>query len=265
MTENPLKFKLISPSPQLRPYVRSYWHFFGNQPQAGYHEEFMNPTGGYGFAFNFGSNILVDGKSLAESVFLDGANTISRKVGFVGRVELLGIRFRESGAYPFLGIPLGEVRNETAFLTASDHAKLLELHARLGELKTLTGRVKLIESWLMERLALGQANPRIVQASLALQRNFGRSTKIPDLANTLGIGQRQLERLYYIHVGMTPKQYSQLVRLEAARDALKRLGAGTTTGLALELGYYDQAHFIREFKEILQMTPFAYMKRREKK
>lgn len=265
MTKNFLNFKIIRPSPELSPYVRSYWRFWGYQLVTGYREEAMNPTGGYGIAFNFGDNLFIDGKYLTEPVFLDGANTISRKVGFVGRVELLGIRFREGGAYPFLGVPLSELRNEIAFLMASDYHKLLELYARLWELKNLASRINLIEIWLMERLTLGLTNPAIIRASLALQRESTLIAKVPDLASRLGISQRQLERLYHVHVGMTPKQYSQLLRLEAARDALKRLGGDTTTNLAFELGYYDQAHFIREFKEVLQLTPFAYMKRNEKK
>ena len=172
MSKRFLDFKIIPPSQFLAPYVRSYWYFYGNQPMTGYHEEYMNPTGGYGIAFNYGHKLLVDGEYLTEPVFLDGANTISRKVGFVGRVELLGIRFREGGAYPFLGIPLSELRNEIAFLMASDKTKLLELYARLGEMRTLSERIKCIEIWLMERLALGKTHPEIIQASLAMQRNF---------------------------------------------------------------------------------------------
>lgn len=265
MTEKFLNFQILNPSPELFPYVRSYWYFSGHQPVIGYHEEFMNPTGGYGIAFNFGNNLLVDGKFLTESVFLDGANTISRKVGFIGHVELLGVRFREGGAYPFLGIPLSELKNELAVWATSDRNKLMELHARLSEFKTMESRIRLIETWLRKRLTLGLESPKIIQASLSLQREFGTNKKVPYLANELGIGQRQLERLYHIHVGMTPKQYSQLQRLEAARTALKRWNGETTTSLALELGYFDQAHFIREFKEVLQVTPFVYMKRYEKK
>jgi len=260
MQENPLGFKLIYPSRQLMPYVRSYWYFYGKQPLTAYHEEYMNPTGGYGISFNFGNKLLVDDQNLNESVFLDGANTISRKVGFVGQVELLGIRFREGSAYPFLGIPLNELRNETAFLT-TDKIKLLSLHAQLGELRTLSQRIQLIEEWLVDRLALGLTQTDIIPASLEMLRNGEMGLKIPNLASKLGIGQRQLERLYQVQVGMTPKQYFQLHRVDLARQALKHLTERTTTNLALQLGYYDQAHFIREFKETLHLTPYAYMKR----
>ena len=59
---------------------------------------------------------------------------------------------------------------------------------------------------------------------------------------------------------MTPKQYARLVRVETARLALKQ-HTETATRLAVDLGFYDQAHFIREFRSVIGMTPTAYKKR----
>jgi transcriptional regulator GlxA family with amidase domain len=84
---------------------------------------------------------------------------------------------------------------------------------------------------------------------------------IPELAHGLAIGERQLERLYQGQVGMTPKQYAQLLRVEKARLTLKDASISSTTRLATELGYYDQAHFIREFSSVIGQTPYAYLKR----
>jgi transcriptional regulator GlxA family with amidase domain len=84
---------------------------------------------------------------------------------------------------------------------------------------------------------------------------------IPDLARELAISQRRLERLYHSQLGMSPKQYSQLLRVETARLALKQMDERSTAGLAAELGFYDQAHFIREFSAVIGMKPYAYMKR----
>jgi AraC-like DNA-binding protein len=64
-----------------------------------------------------------------------------------------------------------------------------------------------------------------------------------------------------MQVGMSPKQYARLLRVETARLALKRMRAPSTTYLAAELGFYDQAHFIREFSAVVGMTPYAYLKR----
>lgn len=256
-----LGFQRIAPSPLLRTLVRSYWYFWRATPLGAYHEEYMHPSGGFGVVFNLGDRPFLDAEPLSEPVFLDGANTRSRRMGFAGRVELLGVRFWEGGAYPFLGIPLSELRNETALLDASGslgRAELLDLHGRLYEADSLAARVGLLEAWLIDRLTLGKTRNALIPASLALLQ---RTTQpIPRLAQGLGVSQRQLERLYQAQVGMSPKQYAGLVRVETARLALKG-GGESAASVAVDSGFYDQAHFIREFSAVIGMTPNAYVKR----
>lgn len=256
-----LGFRLIPPSRPLRAYVQSYWYFRRDAPLSAYHEEAMHPTGGFGIVFNFGDRLRLDGQLLAEPVFLDGANTFSRRLGFLGQVELMGVRFQAGGAYPFLGRPLSELRNESALLAALPDSGLSDLQARLQDAKALSARLTLLEAWLIGRLGLGRERSALIPASIALLRQAGGRGPMPQLAQTLAISQRQLERLYQGQVGMSPKQYSQLLRVETARLALKRMRGQTTTALAADLGYYDQAHFIHEFGAVIGQTPYAYLKR----
>lgn len=224
----------------------------------------MHPTGGYGIVFNLGDTLKLDAQAVSEPVFLDGANTISRKMGFFGQVEVLGVRFYEGGAYPFLGVPLNELQNERTLLDALNGSDLLRLQARVQETKSLSERIQLIEEWLIGRLSLGHERNTVIPASLAMLQNRGWLRPIPDLAHELAISQRQLERLYQVQVGMSLKQYAQLLRVEQARLGLKQLNGQTTTRLGADLGYYDQSHFIREFRAVIGMTPYAYLKRNRK-
>ena len=93
-----LGFHLITPSEALRPYIQSYWYFRREATLLTMHEEYMHPRGGFGLVFNFGDALFLDGQVVADPLFLDGATTISRKMGFLGRVELMGVRFEEGGA-----------------------------------------------------------------------------------------------------------------------------------------------------------------------
>ena len=83
----------------------------------------------------------------------------------------------------------------------------------------------------------------------------------PIFTQQVAISQRQLERLYKTQVGMSPKHYARLMRIMAARLALKQKPAQSNTRLAIDLGFYDQAHFIREFTAVIGMTPYRYMQR----
>lgn len=255
-----LGFQRVVPAPVLRPYIRSYWYFCSKKSLTSYQEEYMHPTGGFGIVFNFADPVLLDRHTIKETVFLDGANTISRKMGFQGHIELLGIRFYEGGAFPFFAMPLTELRNEIAILEALARPALLDLHERMYDASSLSARITILEQWLMKRLFNGQKRHPLIPASLVKLRT-GCKLSIPDLAQELAISQRQLDRLYRSQVGMSPQKYVQLQRVETARLALKELYHRSTTELAHELGFYDQSHFIREFKAVIGMTPYQYLKR----
>ena len=259
-----LGFQLIAPGPLLRPYVRSYWYFRPKTSLVAYREEYMHPQGGFGIVFNFGDKLRLDSQPVTAPVFLDGTNSVSRKMGFLGQVELMGVRFYEGGAYPFLGVPLNELCNELTLLDALDRPSLFRLYARLRETASLSARIHLLEEWLIGRLAHGKERSGLIPASLAMLRQCQGHLQIPALAQTLAISQRQLERLYQSQVGISPKQYARLLRVETARLALKQMNDQTTTVLAAELGFYDQSHFIREFRSVIGMTPYAYMQRNRK-
>lgn len=255
-----LGFQLVSPSRVLRPYIRSFWQIRPESSLAGYHEEYMHPTGGYGIVLNLGETVKLDGRPISEPVFLDGTNTVSRKMGFFGQNEVIGVRFKEGGAFPFLGLPLSELQNEATLLDALEDRTLLELHGRLWEAQSLEARVELLEEWLIGRLSVGIERSSLVPASLAILRRRGWTLPIPKVADALAVGQRQLERLFRSQVGMSPRQYSRLLRVEAARQALRRTAEATTTMVGAELGYHDQSHFIRDFTAVVGMTPYAYLK-----
>lgn len=142
-------------------------------------------------------------------------------------------------------LPLAELRNQTWLLDVLDRSSLLRLYAQIHEATSLPLRVQLLERWLIGRLALGKTGSDVIPASLKLLRERG----------------GQLSMAQFAQVGMSPKQYTQLLRVEQARLALKHMPQLSTTRLSLELGFYDQPHFIREFSAVVGMTPYAYMKR----
>jgi len=221
----------------------------------------MNPRGGYGIVFNFGDALRLGTQAVTDPIFLDGANTVSRAMGFFGNIDLLGIRFYEGGAFPFIGIPLIELQNEINLLDVLDKHNLLQLHGRLQETASLLARICLLENWLLSRLTHGKEQNILVPASLHALRTSNGLYPIAGLAQEFSISQRQMERIYQTQVGMSPKQYSQLLRVESARLALKRMGKKSSAELAAELGFYDQSHFIREFSTVIGMSPYAYAKR----
>ena len=153
------------------------------------------------------------------------------------------------------------IRNQPTFLDALPKPGLQELQERIQGAKTLPARIALLEEWLLNRLRIGQEPSDIIPASLALLLKGGWQKPMPELMQELPISQRQLERLYQAQVGMSPKQFTKLLRVEKARLAIKQLKDQSLTRVGADLGYFDQSHFIREFKSVIQMTPHEYLKR----
>jgi AraC-like DNA-binding protein len=256
-----LDFLLIQPSPLLKPFIRHYWHFQSRSPLPSYREVYMNPRGGYGIVFNFGDVVQLGEQTISDPVFLDGTNTISRAMRFFGRVDMLGIRFHEGRAFPFLGIPLVELRNEINLLDALNRHNLLSLHAQIHETAALSDRICLLDDWLLSRLKADKHQNALVPASLhLLQKSNGRFS-IPELAREFAISQRQMERIYLTQVGMSPKQYAKLLRVDTTRFFLKQTNGKSVAEIAAELGYYDQSHLIREFISVIGISPHTYLKR----
>lgn len=260
-----LGFRIIMPPPILRPWVQSFWVVNGTPAPATHAEEYMHPGGGFGLVFNLnesGAKLDLDGDALPESVFLDGTTTRSRRMGFAGPVQAVGIRFVPGGAYPFINVPLNLLGDQTTVLDAlTRRREVLTLHEQVVEATTLPDRLQRLETWLIRQLRHTDTASPVVAASLNRLHGQAGIIGMKALADQLHISQRQLERLYQVEVGMTPKQYACLLRVEQARMMLRQKRYQSAADVGAALGYYDQAHFTRDFGTVVGMTPGQYRER----
>jgi AraC-like DNA-binding protein len=133
--------------------------------------------------------------------------------------------------------------------------KVLELEGRLAEARTNAQRSDLVQSLLLKSLVRKPPSAFLKAAVEALQRGQG-SLRVAALAQTLGVGQKRLERAFLAHVGLAPKGFASLLRFHQAVH-LKASGMRSIE-VAGELGYFDQAHFIQEFKSFTGRSPESY-------
>jgi len=167
-----------------------------------------------------------------------------------GRLQLFGVRFKPGGFAAFSPIPLHLLLNR--LLPASDlfgPAMRILQEQVCAELED-AGRVRLLEDWLCSALAgLSSAPVRFALDSL----RHGDGITVDALCEQTGWGYKRMERAFLKEVGYTPKGYSRLVRFN---KAIRRIGgADSLTLVGYACGYYDQAHFIRDFARFAGMTP----------
>ncbi|TFH88566.1 AraC family transcriptional regulator [Billgrantia azerbaijanica] len=248
------------PSAPLRPFVQCFWQLRGGATAGQAERELLHPDGGMGWWFNLGGPVERDGEPFGGRCWIDGPQLSTARLTVGGDFDLLGVRFLPGAGYAVMGEELAALVGPSMIPgDALRHLALASLQQRLREAPDLPRRIALLERRLLAAVRRGVARHPALPASLAwLQQRHGQGA-IEALVAQLPIGQRRLERLFKRHVGLSPKQYARMLRIEHGRALIKR-GQGRTplTDTALEAGYCDQAHFIHDFKAVTGLTPGAY-------
>lgn len=173
--------------------------------------------------------------------------------------RVIGVSFAPGAAAAFLGLPLHQLTDQVCDLRelwGRDAADLLD---RLREAAP-AARGELLDGFLLRKRAIARAPDPALAAGVELIRSHGGQLSMRALADRLGVPERRLERLFLAGVGVSPKKLSRIARLHAVLGRLARPHAAQVSWgmLAIEHGFSDQAHMIREFRQLVGTTPASY-------
>ncbi|MBB4661261.1 AraC family transcriptional regulator [Conexibacter arvalis] len=194
-----------------------------------------------------------------EGAFVWGVGTTRTRHRLDGRGWVLGTRFRAGGFRAFAGIPVARLTDRVvplAELFGVADAAALERAVRAGE--GPEERIALVEAFLRERDA--GPDPRVaeVAAIVRMLLDDPSITRVDQLARRCHLSARTLQRLFHDYVGVSPKWVVQRQRLHTAAERIADEPGLDLGRLALDLGYFDQAHFINEFKAVVGRPPAEY-------
>jgi AraC-like DNA-binding protein len=238
------------PSAALAPWVASYWSITG--ALEGMRSERVLPDGC--------ADVIID-LGTGRDPYAVGAMRRALVITLTSRLDMFGVRFQPGGALPFLDNPLHELTD-----------RLVPLDSLWGSLGTRLGdafagaspheRIPIVERILLGRLRNARADDALAVRAADLFRRSRGGASVRAVAAALGVGERRLERVFDRCVGLTPKGLARVARFaHAVRSIERRSGAWTT--VALESGYADQAHFIREFRSLAGVTPTSFVDERK--
>lgn len=161
--------------------------------------------------------------------------------------------FKEAGATPFFRQPLHELFRESVSLdNFMLRSELLLLEEQLAEAKTDTQRIAVVEHFLINRMNNTEPD-KLVLAALGLIHKSKGNIRVTELMEQLHISQSPLEKRFRQVVGATPKKFASIVRLKNVIQQYDTINS--LTALGYETGFYDQAHFIKQFKTFTGDTP----------
>jgi AraC-like DNA-binding protein len=182
----------------------------------------------------------------------------SRKVRLIlrGHVQSLVVLFRPLGLYRFFGIPILHLTGVGTEGNAVFGSQISSLYERLGNIPHFAHRAKVLDRFLLDRLQKSEPlNPTAKAMRLLASGRFSVRTT----AERIGISERQLERRSLELTGISPKTLSSISRFQRA-IAKHQSGFGNWLKIAHEVGYYDQMHLIRSFRELGGGPPTEVMK-----
>src|SRR5262245_31044666 len=177
---------------------------------------------------------------------------------------ILGVHFKPGGASAVLGLPASELTNTHVDLTAIWGPGATALREQLCSLREPTERFWLVQQALLERLADPPRHHRAVRVGLdVLRRTHGRA-RIRDIAGTLDLSQRRFSDAFAAEVGLTPKLFGRIQRFQHAIASSRSAAEVDWARLAVECGYFDQAHLIHELVEFSGVSPADYWRRQNR-
>ncbi len=172
-----------------------------------------------------------------------------------GRIKCLCVLFKPFGAYRIFGIPQVEMRNYAINLDALCGAEGGDFIERVN-LASSPGQRAVIADWFfIGQLRKSKERPPVVEDALDLILRSRGSIKIRDLCSRLDINIKTLERGFKHALGLTPKEFASIIRVNDAYRLMKSNPRGDIQEVVFKCGYYDQAHLINDFRSFTRLTP----------
>jgi len=247
------------PAPALRPYVRGLGGYTERTPGTLRRPEFPGPF--VVIVLKFGPPVRLAGLEDAPRwsrhpggfvAGIDDRPTLTEHDGFQQGVQ---VNLTPIGARLFFDMPMSELAGRIVSVRDVLPKEQSELTERLQELPSWDSRLDLVERILSDRIYEARAETRALSWAVRRIQECGGSIKIRGLARELGCSRKHLIQLFRRDVGIAPKLLARIVRFDGLIQRIRAGAAGTWADLALEFGYYDQAHLVRDVRQFTGTTP----------
>jgi len=255
-----------TPAPPLNRFVRSLW--YAKAPRPGHQRERVLPTGRTQVILNLARDFFLDCPEGGPAVraapsLVVGARSVYEVVDTSDMADLIGMVF-EPGAFPvFAGDAADLFSNRTVDLEEIWGGEARGLRDRLREIPAPVGKLRCLEACLAARL-----NVRLARRPVRLQGavefalcRFGQAAgvaTVAEVARSTGWSERRFSQVFREEVGLSPKVWCRIQRFQRALQWLHAGADVRWTELALECGFYDQAHFANEFRAFSGIDPTTY-------
>ncbi len=256
-----MKYNEIRPDNRLRQYVKCYYTYESETSLP--FDDTVFPSGTMEIIFNLGKGQwqTAVGETFVTTPGVEFWGQIIRPLPIrsVGENSMLGIRFLPHGAACFFNESVSLYNNQVVDFCDLPDSEGRRLHSELQEMTGWGKRLELVEGYLLQKLLRsGKRADKIavvgdVMREMRCEDFFDNITNV---ASRYGITSRYLQKLFLEYTGLTPKLYSKIHRFQNSLRLVTKKDS-SLTAIAYDCGYFDQSHFIKEFKSFTGFSPSA--------
>jgi AraC-like DNA-binding protein len=260
-------YRRYNPKPPLDALIGCFW--FAQGFEGSHVFERLLPNGESGIVIDLREEPvrIYDGQNIdkfesyAPAIFC-GARTDCFVIDTSRQERVIGIQFRPGGAYPFLRMPAHEAANSAFALDDVWPGEAILLREELLAATSVEQMFKTLERSLLARLRPATTTPAVAFAARCLgSRNPG--LRVAEVAERVGMTSRRFMDTFRDQTGLSPKAFQRVRRFQHVLNALHirepRSFDGNFAALAADCGYYDQPHFIHDFRHFSGLTPGEYL------
>lgn len=249
--------ELFLPSPILQPYIKSFLVMESEQGMVNR----LLPDTSIVIAFRLRGKVAFSDNGVVQHIprsVISGIRESSRTVDYAKDTANLLVIFKEGGAAAFFKEPLHELGSISVSLDyLIQESKVRTLEEELAAAENTHQRIGIIERFFLSELKNTQPDLLICEAIQQIRLSKG-DIKIKKLLSGLPISRDPFEKRFRKITGTSPKHFAAIVRLKNLIENYS--GAVSLTEAAYSAGYYDQAHFIKDFRSFTGQTPLDFFK-----
>lgn len=248
--------------PLLKRYVKFFWEI---------HADFMKldhkiiPVRNIDLKFNLSDTphyVCTNGREyLLEQVYFAGLRDhfTNSYLKLNGKVHVLGVCFLPEGLFAFLKIPVSEFKNQILGASEVGFDRATAIQQRLTGVPDVAARLNIIENELLSILDNNQHIPESFRRLFNALKQNNNSLQLDKFCLQNNISKRKLERMYNKYVGVSAKTYAIIDRFQNSLNQLLYKSYDKLSDIAYGNEYFDQMHFIREFKRFAGNTPKSFL------
>ncbi|PWA07066.1 AraC family transcriptional regulator [Pueribacillus theae] len=256
-------FHTYHPQPPLSNFINIFWLYKGYHPP--HKMERLLPDGSMEFVINLEEDKInvYDQKNhdrfkSFRGSLISGPHSDFTVIDTASQASTIGVHFKPGGAFPFLKLPADELHNEHVALDELWGTKATEMREQLLEAETPVAKFQILEQYLMGMMTQASASHPAVVFALRKFLASPHQWKIADVTEQISLSSRRFIQVFKEEVGLTPKQFCRIQRFQNVLCLIEDGEQVDWTDIALTSGYYDQAHFIHDFRSFSGLSPTTY-------